>query len=381
MWGLSSWVGSAVGASKTLYDAAALLTWGASSDAAAKTRYFDWGYVFWKAIKLNFREPGTKITLGDHEMTFSHPKWYQGAVRSYGGEGATWEALHNLTTPLYYAIMRLDPIKNPSVRLPFLLAWRGIHILCEKAYADDPTAQQYLTTTHLRMFKETFQGRTIRARDYRIQDWARNPLLSQSDQYWMTGGKKFEKINRLYMQALVEQMKGQSPESSIQEADVLLNPVITKIRSLVQSIVGGGSADSQEYDFTHPMSNEKMVEAFKRKGGKSEVETLHTYLWPMLKQVAPENDPGFWVEMGIPIPQDAESQRMPPAAFWEWLGLPLPAGQQSSVLTLSVDDSVNGKDEIKLEEVMSVVDPKPIEDPKPQPINAKKGATPAKKKK
>lgn len=225
---------------------AARLGWQSASSNEVKCEWLDPIGTVVKLAILRFRDPGTKISIVDHDLQFDHV-WslpLQGLKRYYYGSSSS--DLYNLAAPIYYAAEWLNPNKDEVAKRIFEIAKEGLERLIEGAYGDDMQVQQYLQGVHLNMINEALGGFEIDREQYRIPCWRANPLAQASKALW--DKKKLQLIKDAFEEAIDNEEKGESFDIQIEFIKGNVQNTLQKIIQLDESIRSGQSLEKASTD-------------------------------------------------------------------------------------------------------------------------------------
>lgn len=233
---------------------AARLGWQATSNEV-KCEWLDPVGTVVKLAMLRFRDPGTKISIVDHDLQFDHV-WslpIQGLKRYYYGSSSS--DLYNLVAPIYYSAVWLNPSEDEVAMKIFSIAREGIVRLIDGAYKDDMQVQQYLQGVHLTMIDKALSGEAIDPNQFRIPCWEENPLANASKEFW--DKKKLQLIKDAFEEALENEKRGDPFDIQIDFIKGTVNNTLQKIIHLDESIRSGQSIEKASIDEVEYESSEE----------------------------------------------------------------------------------------------------------------------------
>ena len=95
-----------------------------------------------RIILLQYKEPGTKISILENSISYNPPNLSQGLMRSWYGDNR--EDLHNLCSPIHY-FKKWYPKENPQYSSIYSQCVQGLYVLRESY---DKKTTIYHTLTH-----------------------------------------------------------------------------------------------------------------------------------------------------------------------------------------------------------------------------------------
>jgi hypothetical protein len=149
-------------------------------------------------------EEGIKLSIVDNRVRRDHSYGLlQGIKRSL--DGTHHEQLHDLTAPMFHAIVWFTPHKNKQFLTLFRLAMEGVQALMETYEKDgNKFTVEYLHAAHYKLLEDGLAGKEMNIKDRKIPCWDKKPLAQRALLLWKKNEcERLCQINSLFETALV----------------------------------------------------------------------------------------------------------------------------------------------------------------------------------
>tara|TARA_B100001094_G_scaffold325480_1_gene379884 strand:+ start:4791 stop:5420 length:630 start_codon:yes stop_codon:yes gene_type:complete len=142
-----------------------------------------------RIILLNYKEEGTKISIGNNSIYYNEPSYFQGVVRNINGDGR--EDLHNLYNPIIKSLEWYPPKKENVIYNYFYhRTLDGIQSLL-KSYGKG-TIIHHTLHHYYKLIQDSIEQKEIQKIDS-----DEPPLLNNLKDFWST--EELEIIHKLLL--------------------------------------------------------------------------------------------------------------------------------------------------------------------------------------